>query len=466
MRALAASGLSVMMTLLAAGCGPTPETSNARAAQGDAERQVGAFQQLEEEVIRSLAAVDRRVAARAHLEPREVELRHLTMDAILAEDPSLAVVEGTIDPFSFEARARGLAAVRSKLAAAPAQLPAGAPGMLPSPAFEKELLERLVDEEIVRLDEERRLPRSASALVQAVVETWSSPTGSREAAARDRWLARRLGEVRASVVSGRTNGANGLDVVRARELDDALDALEHDAEAAQLVHATAELLKLREALEAEASRPAPPARSEWPDVARRLRAHLGLALTPEALEARLLELEHTLRAAAERAVNDAHLSVDAVTAYASPLVLATGACAVAVPGSPVRSMSPPLERAASCRLRQAVAAADDAPTRAYALVAMHDHVVVALWALDVACGTATLTQATARHHPLSRPGPDVVARWERVALSRPTTAIGGGLTSAVLGAGDPQALARAWIELGEVPLDIAERELRASSSQL
>jgi hypothetical protein len=54
----------------------------------------------------------------------------------------------------------------------------------------------------------------------------------------------------------------------------------------------------------------------------------------------------------------------------------------------------------------------------------------------------------------------VVARWERVALARPTAAIGGGLAAEVLyGTGDAQQRAHAWSELGEVPLDIAEREL-------
>jgi hypothetical protein len=125
-------------------------------------------------------------------------------------------------------------------------------------------------------------------------------------------------------------------------------------------------------------------------------------------------------------------------------------------------MSPSPERAVACRLRVNTASATDDASRAYALVAMHDHVVVAQWALDVARGSATVAQATGKHRPLSRPGPDVAARWERIALARPTAAIGGGLAAEVLyGAGDPGARARAWSELGEVPLDVAERMLAA-----
>ena len=457
----------VATALLALGCGPAASSSvelGGRKDDGAAAR-VAAFQQLEDEVLRDLAAIDRRVAARAHIQPREEDVRRLTMGAMLAEDPSLAVIDGAIDPFSFEARARGLAAVKAKLAGAPAELPPGAPGMMPSPAFEKELLARVVDEEVVRLEEERALPRSASALVRGVVDTWQAPASPKDAAERDRWLARRIDEVNAAVTSG-GSGGNALDVVRARELDDALDALEHAAEAGGLARTTAELVTLRVTLEGLASKPAAAAASDWSYVGRRIQAHLGFALAPEALDTRLTALEKTLRTAAEGAIESRHLDTDALAEHAAPLVFPPGPCAVAVPGSRVRSMAPPPERAAACHLRVALTNANDDNARAYALVAMHDHVVVAQWALDVARGSATIAQTTGKHRPLSRPGPDVVARWERVALARPTAAIGGGLAADVLAAGrksdgsvDFSGRARAWSELGEVPLDIAQREL-------
>lgn len=457
---------AIALLLLASACG-APQNSVADVThKEDGTAQVARFQSLEDEVLRDLAAIDRRVAARARIEPREEDLRRLTMGAMLAEDASLAVVDGTIDPFSFEARGRGLAAVKAKLATSAGPLPGSAPGMLPSPALEKELLGRLVEEEIVRLEEERGLPRSASALVRGVVETWQPPASQQQAAERDRWLARRLKEVSASIASAKNGaGAGSLDVVRARELDDALDALEHDAEASGLAHATAELVKLREVLEGLATRPAAGAASDWTWVARRMQTHLGLALAPEALDAKLASLERTLRAAAERAVTAAHLEGDALATHAAPLVFASGPCAVAVPGSRLRSMMPPPERASACRLRQAVASATDDASRAYTLVAMHDHVVVAQWALDVARGATTIAQATGKHRPLSRPGPDVTARWERVALARPTAAIGGGLAAGVLyGSGDAEANAKAWTVLGEVPLDVAQRELSAPTT--
>jgi len=451
--------VGLVLSLAASGCGSGRGNVETPSSKDDPAGRLARFQAVEDEVLRTMAAIDRRVARRAHLDPREEDLRHLTMGAMLAEDASLAVIDGAIDPFSFEARARGLQSVKATLATAPADLPAAPGGPLAAPALEKELLARLVEEEIVRLDEERALPRSASALVRAVVETWQAPASQEHAAERDRWLSRRLREVSASI-SGGGPSAGPLDVVRARELDDALDALEHAAESAGLVRSTGELVKLRELLEGLATRPAAAAVSDWSSVARRLQTHLGYTAAPDALERRLDVAERALRAAAAHATEEARLDPDALAANAAPLVFAGGACAVAVPGSRVRSMAPSPERAVACRLRQTATGATDERARAYALVAMHDHVVVAQWALDVARGTATVAQATGKHRPLSRPGPDVAARWERIALARPTAAIGGGLAAEVLfGSGDTGARARVWSELGEVPLDIAEREL-------
>jgi hypothetical protein len=452
-------GTALLLLLLPA-CGPPPPLKPAAglATPEDLAERVAAFVGIEDDTLRYLAATDRRVALRGRIQVHDDDLRRITMGAVLAEDKTLAAVDGAIDPFSFEARARGLAAVKARVGFAPADLPTSATGALTAPSLEKELLVRLVDEEIVRLEEERALPRSASALVRGVVETWSPPASPQQVSERDRWLSRRLGEVLLSVEK-----PGALDVVRARELDDALDALERAIEAAGLGAATAELVKLREVLEAHATRPAAGAASDWSEVARGVRAHLGFALGPEALEARLVAAQKALRAAAESAIARAHLTGDALATHAAPLVFGSGACPVAVPGSRVRSMSPSPERAAACRLAHAMTAAADDGQRAHVLVAMHDHIVVALWALEVARGSATIAQASAKHRPLSRPGPDVLGRWERVALARPTAALGGGLAAEVLyGPGDPDTRARAWTELGDVPLDIAERELAST----
>jgi hypothetical protein len=92
---------------------------------------------------------------------------------------------------------------------------------------------------------------------------------------------------------------------------------------------------------------------------------------------------------------------------------------------------------------------------------MHDHVVVAEWALDVARGTSTIASTEGKHHFLGVVAPELRTRYERIALARPVTAIGAALTVKLLVEGDPHQRALQWATLGDVPLDVAERELNA-----
>jgi hypothetical protein len=441
------------------GCVAPKTAEVAREGRVDDASRVRALEEAEDEVLRDLAAIDRRFALRARITPRDDDLRRVAMAAVFAEDQSLAVVDGAIDPFSFDARARGLAAVKKKLAAIPRDLPRAAPGMTPAPALEHELLVRLVGDEEARLDEERALPRSASSLVRAIVETWTLPSSPALAAERDRWLSRRLAEVRVSLGAA-TDEASGLDVVRARELDDALDALEHLVDAPGLNGATAELVKLRDALEAQGTRPAMRARDDWPKVSRRVQAHLGIAVDPATLDRRLADAQGKVRAAAERATAAAKLEGDALGARVSAAMFGATPCVDAVAGSRVRSMAPPPERGPVCRLRHVLTAATDDASRAVALATMHDDIVVARWAIAVAHGEGTIAELAAKHRLFVRSTPDVTARLERAALARPVSAIAAGVAAAMLIQGDdPIARARAWTALGEVPLDVAEREL-------
>ncbi|MDB4940582.1 MAG: hypothetical protein JWP97_116 [Labilithrix sp.] len=456
--------LLLALSLLACACGSPPPSTSPAGRTPDAAGAVAALASLEDETLRDLAALDRRVADRAHVRPTEADLQRVTMGAMLAEDPSLAVVDGAIDPFSFEARARGLAKVRAKVAAAPRTLPAAAGGAMARPALEATLLVRLVDAEAARLEEERVLPRASSALVRALIDTWQAPRNPQEAAERDRWLSRRLEDVLAALG---TNAAPGdLDVVRARELDDALDALEHLIEASALGRSTAVLVRLREALEQRSNRPRGGAASDWPAVSRSLAAEVGITTAPEQLDAQLAALESDLEKQVAEAVEASHAPSDRIEAQAAPLTFPRRPPLTAlrdVQGSRLRALEPPVERAAAMQGSALLATANDEIARAIALVVLHDHVTIARWALDVARGSTTLEATTARHRPRSRPTPDVIARWERIALAQPARAIGAGYGALVLFAKGPAAAAaraRAWTELGDVPMDIAERELR------
>lgn len=403
-------------------------------------------------VLRALSALDRRVALRAGIRPPEEEALHVTMGALLAEDTSVGLIEGSIDPFSFAARGRGLEQVRVQTTAL--QEPPAAPSKWTS---DRVLLQRLVDAEEVRLAEERNLPRSASSLVRAMVTIWVPPRSPREAEERDRLLSRRLGEVRAALE--KSADAASLDGPRARELDDALDALEKQAEISGLRASLGELVKLRDALESRGGGPSPTTSSSWDELAPRLRAQLGTTQSAEEIDRQLADVEAASRTAAEEA--RAKLPRETLAQETEPLLFAQGPCVDAVPGSPVRSMAAPPEREAGCLLRHAVAAARDERSRAAALAALHDHVTVARWALDVARGVKTMDQAEATHHLLSPPGHVLRARLERVAIVRPTSAIDAGLVAALLveGGASPEERAKRWASIGDVPLDVARREL-------
>lgn len=436
-----------LLLLVVVGCGSG--TKPAETPASDPTANVHAFEEAEEDILRDLAAVDRRLAKRARITPREEDLGKNAMKALLAEDPTVFVVEGAIDPFSFEARARGLAAIKEKIAKMPANLPATSAGMTPSPAFERDLLTRLVDEEILRLEEERALPRSASSLVRALVDTWPPPANIEEVGERNRWVARRLAEVRESMAKAT------LDTVRARELDDALDALEHLIDAPGFQKSLAELVRVRDALETQGSRPPQGAQSEWADVARRLKLHVGLTATPEAIERALDAAEKDLKKRAETAVAAAKIPRDVLVARLASAVFPPGDCLDAVPGSRVRSMAAPPERTPACHLRHFVAGASDETSRAVALAAMHDHVVVAQWALDVARGQGTLAQATNKHPLFALPTPDTMARFERLAQARPVLAIAAGELARILAATeDPSKKALSFNEMGDVPFDV------------
>jgi hypothetical protein len=128
-------------------------------------------------------------------------------------------------------------------------------------------------------------------------------------------------------------------------------------------------------------------------------------------------------------------------------------------------MAASLERKWSCHIRHGLKGAETDAELAPLLASLHDHVVVARWALEVARGASTIAQATARLHLFTPPGVDVQARLERIALARPVAAMGAGLTAAMLLAGaDPSARARLLTEIGEVPLDVAAHELERSTS--
>ena len=133
-----------------------------------------------------------------------------------------------------------------------------------------------------------------------------------------------------------------LELEGARELDDALDALEHAVDAPGFAGANAELVKLRDELEKVASRRttaiASGRASEEGEVANALRMHVGIAMDFESLDVALSAAAKRLRERVTRVMGEAGLSPDRVAARAATMVMrAQPASAAGQSGSAVSS---------------------------------------------------------------------------------------------------------------------------------
>jgi hypothetical protein len=350
-------------------------------------------------------------------------------------------------------RARGLAEAEAALGrwGDSARLPRTGAGRAWQMRLERELVIRAVREERFRADHEAALPRAASDLARAMAVAAAAAPSTDPQRAHERWVARRLEEIRASLKG------EGLDAEELAELEDALDPMERGASATT----TAALVRVRLELEAAPrakARPADPARLE-----QALGAHAGTSLPLAVVRSRLDRAE---AAAREGAVAYAvRLSPDdARRADKEAEAALFGAALCGEPDNPsrMRRASPPPERAATCaEVRRAAAAKDDRDTYV-ALVVLHDHVTVALWALARSEGGAQPTGAEMGHRLLSAATPETRARLARLAAVRPTLAVTAGLAAEMLlrrGADGVTRVAKAWTAFGDAPLDVVEREV-------
>jgi hypothetical protein len=382
-----------------------------------------------------------------HIEPSEADSRKAVLSAILAEDKDLRVLGRRADLFSFDGRARELDLIAARVASCP-ELGA-------AESREVELLSRMVSEERARVEEERRLPSSASALVRGVVATWTAPESMAELRERDGWLGARLDEVSASIP------ASPLRAVEVTELDDTLDPLEHLAEPSGFPRAVAALARLRITL--GAAHAGLGIGMGWPALHGRLVVHLGVSETEAALRRELEGTEARLRreAKAEIAALPEPVARDALRA-AEGLLLAEGACDAEDATSRVRLFAPPPERAVVCGSLRAIAHARSDAESAALLVAMHDAVAIATWAMAIHVDPVDPDLAPQGRFLLGEVAPEGTGRLVRFAAARPIACIAAARMAALLGAGgaiERQARARRWLAFGDAPLDIVAREM-------
>jgi hypothetical protein len=366
------------------------------------------------------------------------------MDAVMAEDASTHLRGGSLDLFSFKARARALAEATRTVSSLHAELPEVGPmgSELRRPRLERELLVRLLEEETARTQDEARMGDSAGDLIRAIVATWAPPAAPQDVQDRDAWVAGHLREIGESLrdPAPRT-GPPDLDV--------ALYPLERLLAPLQYPRGAAAIAQLRIALDQD-PRVAPKVDSTERIVAS-VREHLGVTIDVAGLPAQFAVLEARLRTEAEagmHALDDA--GKRATLGQARELLFAGSSCPP-VADSPVRSMAPPPERAAVCG---ALRALSERGTRLAAVVALHDEVQLSL---------AAVTSATPpRTSLISRPADEDVDSLRRMARERPAVALGPGLAAQIAFAqGVSDARIAAWRDLGEVPLDVMARELGA-----
>jgi hypothetical protein len=433
--------------LLAEACAPSVQVAETRApsAVGAADTAQG-FAAWEEERLVELATVDPRLSLRMHIEPSEADSQKSVLGAILAEDKGLRVLGRRADLFSFDGRARELDLIAARVASPPRS---------GEDAKEAELLARMVAEERARVDEERRLPSSGSALVRGVLATWVAPASMAELKERDQWLSARLDEVNASVSTA------VLRAVEVTELEDALDPLERLAEPSGFPRAQAALARLRVTLGAVHAGSG--SGMGWALLHQRLAVHLGMTEAEPLLRAELAATEARLReeARAELASLPEPDARDALR-RAEASVLTEGACDAEAGASRVRLFRPPPERAVVCASLHAIARARSDVEAVSLLIALHDSVAIATWALAIHLDHVDPDVAPAGRYLMGEVAPEAMGRLVRFAAARPVACIGAARMAALLGGGgaiERQARARRWLAFGDAPLDLVAREM-------
>jgi hypothetical protein len=350
------------------------------------------------------------------------------------------------DVFSFDARQRELEAIARNAASPPPRVPSENGEML--------LLARMIAEERARVDEERQLPQSSSELIRAIVSIWSPPSSMTESRDRDSWLVARLDDLSRSLEKG------PLRAIEVTELEDALDPLERLADPSAFSRADGALARLRVAL--GASRAVSGKGMGWAALHQRLVVHLGIEDSELALRTELAQTEARLREEVRSELET--ISESAARAnlrVAESLMLLEKDCPAGTPASKIRGFRPPPERALLCAALRGIA--EGTPEeRLRGLLALHDAVALAIWALAIQVDDIDPEQAHGRPPLLAEVPAERMVRLVRFAAVRPVACVAVARMAALLEAGGPaerQVRATRWLAFGDAPLDIVGREM-------
>jgi hypothetical protein len=444
--------------VLASGCVREPEApraAEASAAARDDGEVARRFAEWERSVLTALATVDPRLSLRLRIVPTEADVQRAALGAILAEDKGVRLLDGRADIFSFDERARELGAIETRLHELPREAAAGDEAAFE--AMEAELLARMVKEELARVSEERRLPRSGSELLRGVRATWIAPSTMSEVRDRDEWLAARVDEIRDSL------GGAELRAVEISELEDALDPVERLADPTGFARSEAAIARLRIALGAE--RATPSGGIGWEALSAGLSVHLGIHDPEVALRSELERTEVRLRdEATGRLSRLPEQSAREIRRAGAEILLVDGVCDGRSGRSPIRGAGPPPERAPLCGALRAISEAKTDTEALAALLAVHDAVAVARWALSIHLDDRDAAQAPHGQTLLSDVPPEREGRFVRFAATRPLACVAVARMASLLdmdAAESRQARAKRWLALGDAPLDFVAKEWAA-----
>ncbi len=445
------AGMAALACLVLTACpavkAPAPASDDGGLRRGERATSES-FSDDERLVLSRVAVTDGRIVRRTGLPPTDKDTDLAAMSIIRGDSANAMVVDGTLDPFSFDARKKMLVSAK--------ELATHLPDATPT-ELEKQALSRLIDEELARVEEERALPASASALIDAMSGALASPAGNNERDASDRgkrdaWLARRLDEI------GVTYKDQPLPAQLRAELDDALDPLEKKA--AGYPATVAAVSRLRDQLEDTHAQSPPPITTDGSEVVSVFRAHVDArpttlpALNQEAAD--LVARLHTVLHDREIKLTDA--AVRKLETRAGKLLLADGPCKLMAESGRVRGMQTSRERESVCRLVSLLESTDanDEEAVLVAWLVMRDVAAMSRW--------VTAPAKSRPSHPFSSTVEMADARrLERGVISRPAAAIAAMKAAALLFSGDSfraaQNRARAWQKLGDLPLDMIEPNL-------
>jgi hypothetical protein len=198
----------------------------------------------------------------------------------------------------------------------------------------------------------------------------------------------------------------------------------------------------------------------WDALSEGLSVHLGIRESDADLRLQIDSTETRLRE--ETAGRLARLSEDIARSAqraSAELLLVDGECEGQSGRSPMRSAGPPPERSAVCGVLRAIAQAKTESDEVAALLAVHDAVVVAQWAVGIHIDGWEAERAQQGHALTGFVPPERMGRFIRFAATRPIACIAVARMASLLGGADGRrARAKLWLAFGDAPLDIVERE--------